>query len=79
MFIAKRAIIIVYVVICVIVSIKITLKKRRNPDLSVQSEIEYYFRIFLGSLILSLLTTPIVFGVYQLLRKKGHDETDKNR
>ena len=79
MFIAKRAIIIVYVVICVIVAIAITLKKRRNPDLSVQSEIEYYFRIFLVSLVLSLLTTPIVFGIYHLLRKKGYNETDKNR
>jgi len=69
MFIAKRAIIIVYVIICVIAAVAITLKKKRNPDLNVQSEIEYYIKIFLTNLVLSLLTTPIVLGIYRLFDK----------
>jgi disulfide bond formation protein DsbB len=78
MFIAIRAIIIVYVVICVIVAIAITIKKKRNPNLSVQSEIEFYLKAFFISLILSLAITPIVYGIYHLLQKKGHNETDRN-
>jgi len=38
MFIAIRSIIIVYVIICVIFAIIIALEKKRNPNLSVQSE-----------------------------------------
>jgi len=76
MFIAIRSIIIVYVIICVIVAILIALKKKRNPNLSVQSEIEYYFKTFLVSLMLSLLTTPIIFGIYHLLQKKRNEKRE---
>jgi uncharacterized PurR-regulated membrane protein YhhQ (DUF165 family) len=71
MFIAKRAVIIAYVIICVIVAIAITLKKKRNPHTEVKSEIEYYFKAFLTNLILGLLTTPIVLGIYRWLEKKS--------
>jgi len=76
MFIAKRAIVIVYVVICAIVAISITVKKKRNPALNVQSEIENYIKMFFISLVLCLLTTPIVFGIYRLLRKNEQKEKD---
>jgi len=69
MFIAKRAIIIVYVVVCVIVTLAIILKKKKNPDLKVEDEIGYYLKAFFSTLVLNLLTTPIVFGIYKLLSK----------
>jgi len=74
MFIARRSIIIVYVVICGIFAFILTLKKRKNPHLSIENKIDYFFKAFLFNLMLSLLTTPIVFGIYHILKKKEKKE-----
>ena len=76
MFFARRAIIIVYVIICGIFAFVITLKKRKNPDLSIENEINYFFKAFLFNLMFSLLTTPIVYGIYWLFQKRRNEKRD---
>jgi len=55
---------------CVIFAIIIALEKKRNPNLSVQSEIKSIFIIFFFNFLFSLLITPIVVIIYQFLQKK---------
>jgi len=72
MFLAIRSIIIVYVIVCLIFAIIIVLEKKRNPHLSVQSEIKSIFKAFFLNFLFSLLITPVVVGIYQHLQKTGN-------
>ena len=70
MFIAKRVVIIVWVIICVITAIFFTQKAKKSPNWNNRSEIEDYLKTFIFYLVLCLLTTPIVAGIYNFFEKK---------
>jgi uncharacterized membrane protein len=68
MFIAKKLIIVIYVIVCAIVAIGM-IKYRKNSKSAAMSEREYYIKTFLTYFSLCLLTTPIIYGIYRLLKK----------
>ena len=69
MIITSRIIAILYILLCVIVAVSF-IKTKNNVNAVVISEKEYYLKTFLSYFLLCILITPIIFGIYKLLKSR---------